>query len=41
MYKWGNGVMEKKELSSLRSQFTIDWNDGMLEYWNVGFGKLG
>lgn len=18
----------------------IDWNDGMLKYWNVGFGKL-
>jgi hypothetical protein len=20
---------------------TIDWNDGILEYWNVGFGRLG
>jgi hypothetical protein len=19
----------------------IDWNDGMLGYWNVGFGRLG
>jgi hypothetical protein len=26
-------------LAPLRS--AIDWNDGIVEYWNVGFGRLG
>jgi hypothetical protein len=27
---------KEKNLASL-----CNWNDGMLEYWNFGFGKLG
>ncbi|MGD2087894.1 MAG: hypothetical protein PVH61_17080 [Candidatus Aminicenantes bacterium] len=34
--------MAKKSKRELRfAALTIGWNDGMLEYWNVGFGRLG
>ena len=31
-------TIQEKEISSASLR---NWNDGMLEYWNVGFGILG